>query len=904
MVKLNQSDERLFGELREALEKFLRMVLSPLTERFAPLDVILRKLLATKLGNSAIAVRVAVLGPKASGKSSFVNALIGRDCLPEDTTDEIVLHPGKEDQPVLRTAKGKTIAIGAAGVRKHLVDERSVRVPELMSRALHARVLENGEFYAAVWEVADTLPTATAICPKLSSVASRIYAPNEFCADIIYYCVDARLMGTRNEPRIFDNLITLADDELGEAERDESLKHRGGAGVTPVETRKRLLECVVFVITHTDAITDFEECLTNIHIKSEPPALKTIQEVYDRLCDIIEDAFHQPVSDSRVLLMNCEGAFMAKNLLRRHSTATMAVGQGAAPMPKELPTVQELYEYSERMFGSAFMQKIDEMSLHDLQRLVVHHAWSQSLAKTGAQALDQTVAIMDFNIVRHLMTSVAVASSEAADTLATALMHGIKTLEAEHESAVSQVRLLESELAWAHKSIDSIQTAMAHTMSIISATADRVVEHFFGRRLDELQYILEHKGLEWFMSRQTGVVVDMKSALNKLEVFNVRYLQQRRYLHDKMSAGQSIGSGRGGTSSTASSDFNDSLREMEMDPEELRLAEAAARPSAASEFVANNMDLLLSALENDRREQLMPLFVSFGHHLRDEVMHALGDFKQEIDQARMVGLASFKDACTRPVTETMKRVGNVLDLDEVLEPLRSLVLLEPNSRRLNNFVRELPEHVASAAIGIATDEYQRMLAEDAEAADFAEEDSERAASDAASSRQKSTWRSGGASRIRVSTRGLPEPGTPDMRRHLNYVLEAWRIALLTVSVDQLATFRYNELAEGIGSASAQVVEFLGTYAGSISDGLEEHRLLVQQITLDREEAVTKVQAVGPFLREFDRIRSALVDVNATDNADVNHVRLVERHQMGMRRRSFDSMASHLPRRRASMTMRE
>ena len=135
MVKLGQSDERIFGELRDALQRFLGL-LSPVTERFAPLDVILRKLLASKLGSGSVAVKVAVMGRRKSGKSSVVNALMGQDVLPRRTLDPLVIHPSKEDPVALRTNRGKTIAVTPEGVKRHLVDER---VPTNRTRPLVSR---------------------------------------------------------------------------------------------------------------------------------------------------------------------------------------------------------------------------------------------------------------------------------------------------------------------------------------------------------------------------------------------------------------------------------------------------------------------------------------------------------------------------------------------------------------------------------------------------------------------------------------------------------------------------------------------------------------------------------------------------------------------------------------------
>ena len=71
------------AELRDVLERLLG-TLSPLTERFAPTDVLLRKLLNAKLLHYDIRVTVGVIGVAGSGSQVHRGAerhvlLVGRD---------------------------------------------------------------------------------------------------------------------------------------------------------------------------------------------------------------------------------------------------------------------------------------------------------------------------------------------------------------------------------------------------------------------------------------------------------------------------------------------------------------------------------------------------------------------------------------------------------------------------------------------------------------------------------------------------------------------------------------------------------------------------------------------------------------------------------------------------------
>lgn len=863
MVKLGQSDERLFGELRDVLESLLKL-LCPVTERFAPLDVTLRRLLNEKLCKSDVVTTIAVVGNKGSGKSALLNAVMGRRALPHDTQDALLIVPTPVSEPVLRTPQGKTVALTTEGVRKHLEDEASLKIQELMSRRLHARILEDNEFFAAEWHLMDTPPTTSAICPTLSSVASRIFSPNEFVADVIFYCIDARVLGTDDERHAFDNLVTL---DPRERDGDHHMRpgddvRTRGVTVTPLSTRRRLKECVVFVLTHIDAISDFESCLTNVHRRDEP-ALKTVQAAYDRFYDLVEDIFDEPVSDNAVLLMNSTGALMSKLMLRKDTTVKVPMGARAAPMPDVPPSIDEMYEYCEAMFGSAFMQTIDEMPEDELRRLVVHHSWSQALVKTGARPLDQMVAVLDFNIVRHMMTSVAVAASEVVDTLHAALVHGSNALATELDSAAAQIDVLQRELDWVQGSVTAVQEAAHAVVDRVESVSDRAMERFCARRLEELKYVVEHRGLEWFMSRQIGIVVDMNSALKRYEAFTVEYLQQRRYLHDKMS--------RRVDGPVPMSDMSTSNPGSYPD-----VPGAAGGPG----FIDEHLHALLDTMEKEKESQMLTLFARFGHHVRDEFLLFLDDMSVDLVTARDEALSEFVDTCRAPVEQTTQRTGMQLPLDDVTQPLRDIALVEANQRRLNNFLRELPEHVAAAAVEMANDAYQRAAMEADEFDDDADGD------DPAARLQ------------RLGKAGLPVPGTDSMAQHLSYVLEAWKLALTTVTVDQLATFRGDELADAVASSSATVVNHLGEYAVSIRDAIEDLDVTVTQLRDDIKVAAEKQEFTKTFVPVLDRLRKQLVEINATDSEDVTHQHTVVRQRpTAGRRRSLDQ--PNLARRRAS-----
>jgi hypothetical protein len=93
---------------------------------------------------------------------------------------------------------------------------------------------------------------------------------------------------------------------------------------------------------------------------------------------------------------------------------------------------------------------------------------------------------------------------------------------------------------------------------------------------------------------------------------------------------------------------------------------------------------------------------------------------------------------------------------------------------------------------------------------------------------------------------FPTVGTPEMTHHLRYVLEAWRLALLTLRVEQVADYDVEAIAAAVARTTARVVERISDFVLAVCDGAEEQSATVQQLTADRRELVLARDAVDPL----------------------------------------------------------
>lgn len=778
MVKLSISDEQTFGELRGRLTD-LHLQLTPATERFAPIDVHVRGLIE-RLSHFDPTVRVAVVGHPRSGKSTLVNSMIGLPLLPPNTTRELCVVPFSADQPMIRRQAGKAIASGLESCREHLISEKTTWIEEFADRRLHASLpLINGTHcYASNWVLVDTVSGSSAITPTLSSVASRIHTPNVFVGDFIFYCVDSTLIGTDREQETLDFLT--------------------GEIHAPTSTLQRLADRTTFVLTHADVVLDAETCLENIH-RTQRPVVASIVELRTRFKALFHGRFGVDLHDDQLLVFSGRNALAARRMLLI-----------------EKPAINEVYDYAEMVYGSQFMQTIDEVEEAQLLRIVKRHAESEGMVRSGANSLIEALRLIDFHAVRHLMASIATTGTECTEQLLTALRLATPQIQ---EQVVENQELLEvllKELEWTVDTSDTIEKFAVEMHNAFAKTVEEGFDEFFRERLRELRFVLEHRELAWFRERQHCTVVEMAGSLRQLEAFTERYLAHRAFLEAKQAKGE----------------------------------------SSSWEFIDQNISALLHAMEKEKQEHLLHFSAKFAHHIKDEFSIFVPQLAEKISGVREGLKAKLIELSKVALRQTERRMGRPFPLDEALRLLDDVELVERNDRRTNNFLRDLPEHVAVAAVEVSQQWY--VPAGDAHVSGSVTGRSSISATPSAANSMILAQFGEDFPPASSDDASRHDDGVGSMKAALRYVLEAWRLSCLTIRPHQLCTYNLPAVDENIAKLNEDILSYIRFYVDSLEAGIAEQQQLVRCAVEDKAEVAEVHAAVTPLVEKFNLI---LLDLN-------------------------------------------
>ena len=746
MVKVRTTEESTLDELKDALHD-LQRTLTPTTERFATIDVTLRRQI-TRLASFDPDVRIAVIGALGSGKSTLVNALIGLDVIPNNTERILEVVPFVSPTPMLRRRQGKAIASGEASCREHLLSERETWVEELGDRRLHAPLplIAGPHCCQSHWTLQDCPPAFTGFQPKLSSVATRIRTPNIFTVDFFFFCVNSTWIGTTKERDAFAPWIGDIPDVQQSA-------------------KERLLEHTIFVLTFADHVLDVED--ERIPTSKSTATFTTIASLVSRFKELFLSLTGLVVEDRRIVPFSGRNAFLTKRLLMFE------------------PSITEMYCYCETVFGSSFMQTIDDMEEDYLRHMLRKFATDKMMIKSGAQAVTDLVRLFDFNCSKYLMLSVCATATDCVEQVQQAFISAKPTIMKEVEGLRAELDVLVKERTWIVCGADDLGTFVESKMiDELVSVVQQQLGTFFSKRLEEVRFVLEGRELVWFKSHQTSTVVEMQSSLRKLERFTQTYVQQRSFLEAKVERGE--------------------------------------KSTGGWEFLDNNAGSLLKAMEAEKEELVCNFCRRVAHHVKDEFERNIDDLIRIVTDKKHALLSQFLSMVNPMLEQAEIRLHRGCYIDTAVNVAADTLLLEANERRINNFLRELPEHVAAAAVEISN-QWFVPPSEDA---------------------LPSSFLTAGEEGHRID-------------HNLLYVLEAWRLTFSSIEPHQLCKYNIHDVTQSVQLLHRQGADFLTAYVEELDRGISAVKDQIVEIEADGRELVDVEQQVVPIAGRLAKIAQTL-----------------------------------------------
>lgn len=563
----------------------------------------------------------------------------------------------------------------------------------------------------------------------------------------------------------------------------------------------RLLQRVVFVLTNADRIFDIED---GFSLKRDPPQIEIVRTVDDLrryFTELLLRCFPQCrglVSESQIITFSGRNAFLTKRILMFE------------------PDVQELYDYCEIMFGKSFMQTVDDMDLDQLRRMVQRFAENEMLQKSGALSLTKLIRLFDFNATIHLLRDNGHQALDGIEQLQRALDNAKPAVIRETLNCRDELEHLVQETTWVLEHSEKISEFAAKMTDEITVVASRSVKEFFQARLHELRYVLEGRPLVWFNERQACTIMEIKSALAKISQFTEQYMLHRGYMEKRMRDQQSSTGG--------------------------------------FEFLDEHGQDVLRAMEDTKRELLHTFNTAVAHHVKDEFTRYVASITDSVHSAQVRVVRDFISLTYGPVSETTSRTNQPFDLDSLEHNLIDCLLVEENDRRVKNFLRELPEHVAIAAVEISNQWYVAL-------------------DEAAVSHPKlPSKRELYEQRLKLATAkegDVEDESEFKMPPQLLYILEAWRLSFGVVQLHQLCTFNLHTFTQNVAIATERVLNFVNELVTSLEEG-----------TIAQKDDVLELERVA---EEIGNVQERLVEVKShlqkvltvIDNAAVHDIASAE-----------------------------
>ena len=524
---------------------------------------------------------------------------------------------------------------------------------------------------------------------------------------------------------------------------------------TPAHSRKCAVGATIFIITHSDAVMAGRD--RNYEAEVRQRLLEGFAELARLVSggeiDIDLDANDDEGVNERVIFFSAPSVFTTLKLLGQERPSIQEIYDYCEPnmglgFMRTIDSIEEealrrivaRYAADEIYHRSGAAAIVKRMKLADFNSAKI---WLRGICLGGVECLEQ----------------LALAGASAQPALARQL--------AEAQSQLTELlRELEWAVAAAQRIKNyCVKTMIAAQVQF----ANRELDNFLQNCLEDVRYVLEHRELEWYRERHACTVVEMNASLKKLEAFTDSYMVRRAFLERKMqirddpySAGNNgSGGGNGFGNSYGHGGFNGSMGAegmggmggrrgsddrlssmqsgskfsaqqgsvtathktgyqtaaqdldalVEKRIQQIRESVAAmgtVEPTVVvgtNEFLEGNAEQFLDALEAEKQQRLEDFFIRFCHHIRDRYEELTPALLERLDDQKRLALSRLEALIEEPIAEAYARLGVPFDLRAAMAQLSAVHLMQPNRRRLNSFLRELPEHVAAAAIEISNQWY-------------------------------------------------------------------------------------------------------------------------------------------------------------------------------------------------------
>eukprot|EP01012_Entosiphon_sulcatum_P012934 TRINITY_DN18217_c0_g1_i2.p1 TRINITY_DN18217_c0_g1~~TRINITY_DN18217_c0_g1_i2.p1 ORF type:complete len:705 (-),score=114.52 TRINITY_DN18217_c0_g1_i2:268-2346(-) len=486
----------------------LRKLCTPYVEHIVPLHNWLDSVGKT-LNATPPLLNVFVLGPPKSGKSTLLNALLGSALLPvtdaEDAEQfaplEIVHMPGM--QPLLKkAATGQHLAVTPSEIHHWLVEENKkwkagAKPPHVFPMRLEVEVPVFGSapFAETILNLVEG-NSASVLSKTTQTPRSSLYSivHTSLHADVVFYCIPYPHLKTDAEPVIFKAL----SDQLN-------------PNVVPM-----LNERLFFVVTQIDEVLAAEHKIPNIHTLDKDPKFSSLEECRVYASNLIAKEFKFRVRPNQLALCSAHHA-LSSRIIRCQD-------------PR--PTVRQLYDYSELVHGSHYMQTIDDTPEAVLREACVNHSFV-SEQNSGIKEVEDMLRIIDANSGRMLLCSAVTSALLHAQPYCSVLEQAIPLLQEETTRKADEHQALLDELDFVKR---HLQTAVAELWLTIKEMRQGVADswqEFWIMRLEELEAVLDGRDLFQFKDRQGTTIYELKRTVGRFDEFLPRYVRDRCYVEQR-----------------------------------------------------------------------------------------------------------------------------------------------------------------------------------------------------------------------------------------------------------------------------------------------------------------------------------------------------------------------------------
>ncbi|KAJ9463084.1 hypothetical protein DIPPA_29344 [Diplonema papillatum] len=672
---------------RDSLVRLLKDVQSRVTPYTDELSEVRERLedIVLRLNDTNPSVLVKVCGAGRCGKSEFINALLGDTLLETANADtpeaaattqfEVQVVPGISKTVLLREGM-RTLAVEAPAVRDWIAAENRRRraaapaaepaAPALrhLPREDNRILLEltppflSGNLSEIEVHLADTTRDAHAAHPSTGAACG---------GDAFVVMLDYQKLKTAEEPTLLSFISNSVSAHDCSAER------------------------FVFIVSNADALFLKELSIINVHItdgREEAVKFRTTEEVIHYVTELIRTK--TPLG--RVRRQQVAVVFSRLALLSR------VVSTNAALVPLET-----LYDYCELGYGSAYMQRIDQIPVDELRNTACLHA-EQQIADSGLASVEQTLSTLAYNSGLVFLLSAAVETCVLFAGYSKALEGAQPALQAQEAVTSVELRQLKGELASLEVQLSSVRYVTSLMRSELDELLSSTVQSFWAERLDDLTEMLSPgASVHAFKSRRQIAAGDIIKAAGSLHDFVAgRYLRDRRLLESKKSWRKRNSQDRAAERARMQyrRQYGENEDNADHAPEDAALA-AEEQDSPIStgctwEFLKDNRDAFLRAVEQDLANKVLDIGQAFAHYVKDELLLLLPVIAELCERRKGELLVMLSEAAGEMFAATAEYTLKTLDVGDLARDWQAISLVEPDLIRVNNFIRELAYEAGEA----------------------------------------------------------------------------------------------------------------------------------------------------------------------------------------------------------------